>query len=40
MEKDTEKMRGVAPNSRLELSIGLVLLIASLLGILVNLVQQ
>ena len=34
------KSKNTTTNSRLELSIGLILLIASLLGILINLFQQ
>jgi hypothetical protein len=40
METDRGKIKNTTSSSRLEVSIGLILLFASLLGILINLAQQ
>jgi hypothetical protein len=40
MEMDRTKIKQTVSKSRLELSIGLILLIVSLLGIIINLIQQ
>jgi len=40
MEMDRTKIKQTVSTGRLELSIGLILLIVSLLGIIINLIQQ